>query len=40
MWLIDLDLPVKSSRLSSSVGRDFWSKFWAWEGVAFGVDLS
>ncbi|MDW8094367.1 MAG: hypothetical protein RMI63_04980 [Caldimicrobium sp.] len=27
MWLVDLDLPMKSSHLSSSGGRDFWSKF-------------
>ncbi|MDW8094261.1 MAG: hypothetical protein RMI63_04430 [Caldimicrobium sp.] len=27
MRLVDLDLPMKSSHLSSSSGRDFWSKF-------------
>ncbi|MCS7149133.1 MAG: hypothetical protein RMI93_00120 [Caldimicrobium sp.] len=27
MWLVDLDLPMKSSHLSSRSGRDFWSKF-------------
>ncbi|MCS7149562.1 MAG: hypothetical protein RMI93_02325 [Caldimicrobium sp.] len=27
------------SHLSSRSGRDFWSKFWAWECIAFGVDL-
>ncbi|MDW8094497.1 MAG: hypothetical protein RMI63_05675 [Caldimicrobium sp.] len=38
MWLINLDLLMKSSHLSSSIGRDFWSKFWSWECIAFGVD--
>ncbi|MDW8095135.1 MAG: hypothetical protein RMI63_08985, partial [Caldimicrobium sp.] len=28
MWLVDWDLPMKSSHLSSRSGRDFWSKFW------------
>ncbi|MCS7150038.1 MAG: hypothetical protein RMI93_04785 [Caldimicrobium sp.] len=37
MWQVDL--PMKSSHLSSRSGRDFWSKFWSWEGIAFGVDL-
>ncbi|MDW8095102.1 MAG: hypothetical protein RMI63_08810 [Caldimicrobium sp.] len=27
MWLVDLDLRLKNSHLSSSIGRDFWSKF-------------
>ncbi|MCS7149852.1 MAG: hypothetical protein RMI93_03830 [Caldimicrobium sp.] len=27
MWLVDLDLLMKSSHLSSRSGRDFWSKF-------------
>ncbi|MCS7200521.1 MAG: hypothetical protein N3D14_03515 [Aquificaceae bacterium] len=27
MWLVDFDLPMGNSYLSSKSGRDFWNKF-------------